>query len=85
MLWRSPLEFGKAVSGVLHHKPLVVANLGEKSNFNRVYVESQVSPTFPNFPISEGISQFVEMSRTAGTSAALRAFRKWVRERLATN
>ena len=46
------------------------------------YIESQTSPTFPNFPVIEGISQFVEMSRTAGTSAALRAFRKWVRERI---
>jgi len=51
---------------------------------DRDYVESQVSPTFPNFPIIEGISQFVEMSRTVGTSTALRAFRKWVREELAT-
>ncbi|HEY9875684.1 MAG TPA: hypothetical protein V6D12_19800 [Candidatus Obscuribacterales bacterium] len=52
---------------------------------DREYVDSQVSPNFLNFPIIEGISQLVEMSHTAGTSAALRAFRKWVRERLATN
>lgn len=45
------------------------------------YVESQTSPTFPNFPVIEGISRFLEMSRTTGTSQALRAFRKWVRER----
>lgn len=45
------------------------------------YVESQTSPTFPNFPVIEGISRFLEMSRTMGTSQALRAFRKWVRER----
>ncbi|NER98849.1 MAG: Uma2 family endonuclease, partial [Symploca sp. SIO1B1] len=43
------------------------------------YVESSFSPTFPNFPIIEGVSQFVQMSLTEGSSAALRAFRKWVR------
>lgn len=46
------------------------------------YVESQSSPTFPNFPVIEGISQFLEMSRTAGTRPALKAFRQWVRERI---
>jgi len=46
------------------------------------YVESSVSPIFPNFPIIEGVSQFVQMSLSQGSSAALRAFRKWVRERL---
>jgi Uma2 family endonuclease len=49
---------------------------------DREYVESQTSPNFPNFPVIEEISQFVEMSRTAGTSAALRAFRTFVRERI---
>jgi hypothetical protein len=46
------------------------------------YVESAISPTFPNFPVIEGISQFLEMGRQSGTSQALRAFRRWVRERL---
>ncbi|OLT59858.1 Uma2 family endonuclease [Moorena bouillonii] len=40
------------------------------------YVESSLSPTFPNFPIIEGVEQFVQMSLTQGSSAALRAFRK---------
>jgi Uma2 family endonuclease len=44
------------------------------------YVESSSSPTFRNFPIVEGISQFVQMSLTQGSSIALRAFRNWVRE-----
>lgn len=44
------------------------------------YIESQISPTFPNFPIIEEISRFLEMSRTIGTSRMLREFRKWVRE-----
>jgi Uma2 family endonuclease len=46
------------------------------------YVESQTSLTFPNFPVIEGISRFVEMSRTTGTRPALKAFRQWVREQL---
>lgn len=46
------------------------------------YVESSFSPTFPNFPIFDGVSQFVKMSLTQGSSAALRVFRKWVRERI---
>lgn len=44
------------------------------------YVESPNSPTFPNFPIIEEFSRFLEMSRTVGTSRMLREFRKWVRE-----
>ena len=46
------------------------------------YVESAISPTFPDFPVIEGISQFLEMGRQSGTSQALRAFRRWVRERV---
>lgn len=46
------------------------------------YVESDSSPTFPDFPIIEGIDRFVKMSLTEGSSAALRAFRKWVREKI---
>lgn len=45
------------------------------------YVESQDSPTFPNFPVPV-IVQFVEQSLSAGRSSTLRAFRKWVREHL---
>jgi Uma2 family endonuclease len=46
------------------------------------YVLSLGSPTFPHMPIVEGVTQFVEMSRTAGTAPALRAFRQWVREHI---
>lgn len=46
------------------------------------YIEFSSSPTFPNFPIIEGFNQFVKMSLTEGSSTALRAFRKWVRERI---
>jgi Uma2 family endonuclease len=47
---------------------------------NGKYVESQISASLPDFPAIEGISKFVEMSREIGMSAALRAFRQWLRE-----
>jgi len=46
------------------------------------YVESSLSPTFPNLPIIQGVEQFVKMSLIQGSSAALRAFRNWLRERM---
>lgn len=49
------------------------------------YMESQASPTFPDLPVVAGISQYLEMSRTAGTAPAIRAFRHWVREQLQEN
>jgi Uma2 family endonuclease len=48
---------------------------------NGKYLESRISASFPDFPAIEGISKFVEMSREIGMSAALRAFRQWLRER----
>jgi Uma2 family endonuclease len=48
------------------------------------YVESQVSPSFPDFPVIDGISRFVEMSREIGMSAALRGFCQWLKERKQT-
>ena len=44
------------------------------------YVTSQTSLVFPNFRVIEEIPRFVEMARTTGTTLALRAFRKFVRE-----
>jgi Uma2 family endonuclease len=49
---------------------------------NGKYVESAISPTFPNLPIIEAISQYCEQSQTVGTSKTLRLFRKWVREQI---
>ena len=46
------------------------------------YVESEISPTFPNLPIVEAISQYCEQSQAMGTSQTLRLFRKWVREQI---
>ncbi len=49
---------------------------------DRKYIESEISPTFPNLSIFEAIPQFVEQSRTIGRSPTLRAFRKWVRAQI---
>jgi Uma2 family endonuclease len=43
------------------------------------YIQSEISPTFPNVPIFEAIPRFVEQSRTVGTRLTLKAFRQWVR------
>ncbi|MEG3990796.1 Uma2 family endonuclease [Microcoleus sp. S28C3] len=46
------------------------------------YVEAEISPTFPNLPIIEAISQYCEQSQTAGTSQTLRLFRQWVKNQI---
>jgi Uma2 family endonuclease len=46
------------------------------------YLQSLISPSFPNFPITEVIPAFISRSLTEGTSATLRAFRQWVMERI---
>ncbi|MGL4617701.1 MAG: hypothetical protein ACRCZS_01400 [Chroococcidiopsis sp.] len=45
------------------------------------YIVSSTSLIFPDFPATEGISQFFALSRTAGTRPALKAFRTWIKER----
>jgi Uma2 family endonuclease len=46
------------------------------------YIQAETSSIFPDLSAIAGITKFVEMSRTEGTSPALRAFRQWVRERI---
>ncbi|UFP93637.1 Uma2 family endonuclease [Gloeobacter morelensis] len=46
------------------------------------YVESPISPTFPDLPLVEILPGFVKMAATAGTRPALKAFRQWVKEHL---
>ena len=43
------------------------------------YVESEFSPTFGDIPVREIIPQFLELSFNEGRSAAMRAFRQWLR------
>jgi Uma2 family endonuclease len=44
------------------------------------YIESNVSANFANFPVCSAIPHYLEQSKTLGRSAAIRAFRSWVRE-----
>ncbi|MEG4171115.1 MULTISPECIES: Uma2 family endonuclease [unclassified Microcoleus] len=46
------------------------------------YIESDVSPTFPNIPIVELVNQYTQQSQVAGRTHAIQAFRNWVRENL---
>ena len=47
------------------------------------YVESSVSPTFPKLPtIAQSIARHVLQSKTAGRTAAKKAFIAWAREQL---
>jgi Uma2 family endonuclease len=46
------------------------------------YVEANVSPNFPNFPLIEVIPQHLEQSKVVGRNPTVKAFRNWVREQL---
>ncbi|MEG4487326.1 Uma2 family endonuclease [Microcoleus sp. D2_18a_B4] len=46
------------------------------------YIESDVSPTFPNIPIVELVNQYTQQSQVAGRTHAIQAFKTWVRENL---
>lgn len=44
-----------------------------------LYIDSDISPTFPGMPIVEIFSQFMQQSLIEGRSTALRAFRQWAK------
>lgn len=46
------------------------------------YIESDVSPTFPNIPIVELVNQYTQQSQVAGRTTAIQAFKNWVGENL---
>jgi Uma2 family endonuclease len=46
------------------------------------YIESDVSPTFPNIPIVELVNQYTQQSQVAGRTRAIQTFRNWVGENL---
>lgn len=46
------------------------------------YIESEVSPTFPNIPIVELVNQYTQQNQVAGRTHAIQAFKNWVRENL---
>ncbi|MGK7872091.1 MAG: Uma2 family endonuclease [Xenococcaceae cyanobacterium] len=49
---------------------------------NGKYVESQVSPTFPTLPLVDKIPQMIQQSKRIGRSAAIKAFRTWIKEEI---
>ena len=46
------------------------------------YIESDVSPTFPNIPIVQLVNQYTQQSQVAGRTRAIQAFRNWVAENI---
>ncbi|MEG4008459.1 Uma2 family endonuclease [Microcoleus sp. Pol11C1] len=46
------------------------------------YIESDVSPIFPNIPIVQLVNQYTQQSQVAGRTPAIQAFKNWVRENL---
>jgi Uma2 family endonuclease len=48
------------------------------------YQDANFSPHFTDFPIVEGISQFLDRSQTEGRSQTLKAFRQWVQKMSST-
>lgn len=49
------------------------------------YIQSNISPTFPNLPIIEAIPRSVKQARSIGRSPALLTFRQWVKEQSQPN
>lgn len=47
---------------------------------NGTYVNSNISRTFPNFPLLDAIPRYVEQSKIQGRNATIKAFRSWVKE-----
>ncbi|NER26349.1 MAG: Uma2 family endonuclease [Symploca sp. SIO1C4] len=48
------------------------------------YVESDTSYNFPQLPIGEAITNYVEQSKILGRNVMIKSFRKWVREQFKT-
>ena len=46
------------------------------------YIESPISPSFPEIPVIELIERCIKQAQTEGRSKAIRAFKKWVQENL---
>lgn len=46
------------------------------------YIQSVMSPNFPNLPIVEVIPEYIQRSKTEGASATLKRFRQWLRKQI---
>jgi Uma2 family endonuclease len=49
---------------------------------NNKYIESEYSANFPNIPIKETITQYVEQCKSQGRNRTMKAFRAWVRQKI---
>jgi Uma2 family endonuclease len=50
---------------------------------NQQYIDSEMSPHFPNFPVKEKFAELLERCQIEGRSQTLKVFRRWVQEYLA--
>ncbi|HHP7229348.1 MAG TPA: Uma2 family endonuclease [Xenococcaceae cyanobacterium] len=48
---------------------------------NGLYIESNSSPHFPNFPIIEIIPKYLVKAKNQGRNKTIKEFRRWVRQR----
>ncbi|NJM20140.1 MAG: Uma2 family endonuclease [Richelia sp. RM2_1_2] len=49
---------------------------------NGSYVVSEQSKNFPDLPLAEVLSKYLEQSKTRGRNSVIKAFRNWVREQI---
>jgi Uma2 family endonuclease len=49
-----------------------------------IYVQTNQSRNFPNFPISQVIPEYLLRSKTDGRNATMKAFRSWIRQQIAS-
>ena len=47
------------------------------------YMQYEASPHFPGLPVAEVIPQYLEQSKIEGRNKTMKAFRAWVREKIA--
>ena len=48
----------------------------------KTYAEVEFSPTFPDLPLKDVISKYLEQVKLIGRNKTMKAFRAWVREQL---
>ncbi|HIK12675.1 MAG TPA: Uma2 family endonuclease [Oscillatoriaceae cyanobacterium M33_DOE_052] len=47
------------------------------------YIQCETSPNFPGLPVGEVIPEYLERSKIEGRNKTMKAFRTWVREKIA--
>jgi hypothetical protein len=50
---------------------------------NGEYIQCENSPHFPGLPVGELIPQYLQQSKIEGRNKTMKAFRAWVREKIA--